>query len=247
MPGNRPEIGQAPADHRPGAGRSSANDRPGDVDIRGWLCQPDIDPDAVGCHRWPTGLLPAIVGYLSDGQKDSRRRENYNSSVKSSRCLSRRLIFTRRPAGHPKAAGRFRQKTHRELIGMHLWPWHYYRSAGMWWPICSSIQINLTEFHQGKVIFEISLFLHLCVTVRSVPVGCHWLWGIVSLYSDMLCYSSLKWVRFQVSLNPWQTRLILTGWLAQMGTSSDTATQQSAGCCSDSAHAQPWYIFGRVY
>ena len=52
-----------------------------------------------------------------------------------------------------------------------------YRSAGLWWPICSSVQINLTEFHQGKVILEISLFLHLCVTVLSVPVGCHWLWG----------------------------------------------------------------------
>ena len=86
-----------------------------------------------------------------------------------------------------------------------------YRSAGLWWPICSSIQINLTEFHQGKVISEISLFLHLCVTVLSVPVGCHWLWGIASLYSDMLRYSSLKWVWFQVSLYPWQTRLILTG------------------------------------
>ena len=97
------------------------------------------------------------------------------------------------------------------------------RSAGLWWPICSSI--------------EISLFLHLCVAVLSVPVGCHWLWGIASLYSDMLRYSSLKWVWFQVSLNPWQTRLILTGWLAQMGTSSATATQHNAGCCSDSAQA----------
>ena len=88
------------------------------------------------------------------------------------------------------------------------------RSDRLWWPICSSIQINLTEFHQGKVLLEISLFLQLCVAVLSVPVGCHWLWGIASLYSDMLPYSSLKWVWFQVSLNPWQTRLILTGWLA---------------------------------
>ena len=126
-------------------------------------------------------------------------------------------------------------------------PFYNCRSAGLWWPIFSSIQINLTEFHQGKVILEISLFLHLCVAVLSVPVGCHWLWGIASLYSDMLRYSSLKWVWFQVSLNPWQTRLILTGWLAQMGTSSATATQQSAGCCSDSAQAQPWYIFGWVH
>ena len=53
-----------------------------------------------------------------------------------------------------------------------------------------------------------------------------WLWGIASLYSDMLRYSSLKWVWFQVSLNPWKTRLILTGWLVQMGTSSATATQR---------------------
>ena len=83
MPGNRPEIGQAPADHRPGVGRSSADDRPGAVDIWGWLCQPDINPDAIGCHRWPAGLLPAIVGYLSDGQKDSRRWENHNSVLKA--------------------------------------------------------------------------------------------------------------------------------------------------------------------
>ena len=140
-----------------------------------------------------------------------------------------------------------------EKFGTHfakyIKPKEFYncRSAGLWWPICSSIQINLTEFHQGKVILEISLFLQLCVAVQSVPVGCHWLWGIASLYSDMLRHSSLKWVWFQVSLNPWQTRLILTGWLAQMGTPSATATQQSAGCCSDSAQAQPWYIFGRVY
>ena len=113
------------------------------------------------------------------------------------------------------------------------------RSAGLWWSICSSIQINVTEFHQGKVILEISLFLHLCVAELSVPVGCHWLWGIASFYSDMLHYSSLKWVWFQVSLNPWQTRLILTGWLAQMGTCSATATQQSASCCSHCAQAQP--------
>ena len=26
------------------------------------------------------------------------------------------------------------------------------RCAVLWWPLCSSIQINLTEFHQGKVI-----------------------------------------------------------------------------------------------
>ena len=123
----------------------------------------------------------------------------------------------------------------------------YYKSAGLWWPICSSIQINLTEFHQGKVVLEISLFLHLCVTVLSVPVGCHWLWGI-AVYI-LICYvtAASNGYCFQVSLNPWQTRLILTGWLAQMGTSSATATQQGAGCCSDSAQAQPWYIFGRVY
>ena len=131
----------------------------------------------------------------------------------------------------------------------HFKPEAFYncRSAGFWLPICSSIQINLTEFHQGKVILEMSLFLHLCVAVLSVPVGCHWLWDIASLYSDMLHYNSPKWVWFQIFPNPWQTRLILTGWLAQMEMSSATATQQGAGCCSDSAQAQPWYIFGRVY
>ena len=71
------------------------------------------------------------------------------------------------------------------------------RSAGLWWQICSSIQINLTKYHQRKVILEISLFLHLCGAVLGVPVGCHWLWCIASLCSDMLHYSSLKWVRFQ--------------------------------------------------
>ena len=80
------------------------------------------------------------------------------------------------------------------------------RFAGLWWPIRSSIQINLTKYHQGKVILEISLFLHLCGAVVGVPVGCHWLWGIASLCSDMLHYSSLKWVWFQISLNHWQTR-----------------------------------------
>ena len=61
-------------------------------------------------------------------------------------------------------------------------------------PIFPSIQRNLTEFHQGNVILEISLFLHLCVAVLGVPVGWHWLWGNASLYSHMLRYSSLKWV-----------------------------------------------------
>ena len=40
---------------------------------------------------------------------------------------------------------------------------YYCKPAGLWWPIFSRIQIDLTEFHQGKVIQEISLFLHLCV------------------------------------------------------------------------------------
>ena len=91
---------------------------------------------------------------------------------------------------------------------------YYCRSAGLWWPICSSIQINLTEFHQGKVILEISLSLHLCVDVLSVPVGWHWLWGIASLYSDMLRYSSLKWVQFKVSLNPYGKHDL--SWLADL-------------------------------
>ena len=91
---------------------------------------------------------------------------------------------------------------------------YYCRFAGLWGPICSSIQINLTEFHQGKVISEISLSLHLCVAVLSVPVGWHWLWGIASLYSDMLCYSSLKWVWFKVSLNPYGKQDL--SWLADL-------------------------------
>ena len=60
---------------------------------------------------------------------------------------------------------------------------YYCKPAGLWWPIYSRIQIDLTEFHQGKVIQEISLFLHLCVVVLSGPVDWHWLWGIG--YSDM--------------------------------------------------------------
>ena len=55
---------------------------------------------------------------------------------------------------------------------------YYCKPAGLWWPIYSRIQIDLTEFHQGKVIQEISLFLHLCVAVLSGPVDWHWLWGI---------------------------------------------------------------------
>ena len=91
---------------------------------------------------------------------------------------------------------------------------YYCRSAGLWWPICSSIQINLTEFHQGKAILEISLFLHLCVALLSVPFGWHWLWGVASLYSDTLRYSSLKWVWFKVvSLKPCKQDL---PWLADL-------------------------------
>ena len=55
---------------------------------------------------------------------------------------------------------------------------YYCKPAGLWWPICSHIQIDLTEFHQGKVIQEISLFLYLCVAGLSGPVDWHWLWGI---------------------------------------------------------------------
>ena len=35
---------------------------------------------------------------------------------------------------------------------------YYCRPAGLWWPTCSCIQIDLTEFLQWKVIQEISLF-----------------------------------------------------------------------------------------
>ena len=65
---------------------------------------------------------------------------------------------------------------------------YYCKPAGLWWPIGSRIQIDLTEFHQGKVIQEISLFLHLCVAVLSGPVDWHWLWGIVSTNDRHLVY-----------------------------------------------------------
>ena len=60
---------------------------------------------------------------------------------------------------------------------------YHCKPAGLWWPICSRIQIDLTEFHQGKVIQEISLFLHLCVAVLSGPVDWHWLWGIGGIHT----------------------------------------------------------------
>ena len=66
-----------------------------------------------------------------------------------------------------------------------IWPntsnqkgFHYCKPVGLWWPICSRIQIDLIEFHQGKVIQEISSCLHLCVAVLSGPLDWHWLWGI---------------------------------------------------------------------
>ena len=31
---------------------------------------------------------------------------------------------------------------------------YHWKPAGLWWPICSPIQIDLTGFHQGKVIQE---------------------------------------------------------------------------------------------
>ena len=62
---------------------------------------------------------------------------------------------------------------------------YYCRPAGLWRPICSRIQIDLTEFHQRKVIQEISLFLHLCVAVLSGPVDWHWLWGIGTTYTNV--------------------------------------------------------------
>ena len=55
---------------------------------------------------------------------------------------------------------------------------YYCKPAELWWPICSRIQIDLTEFHQGKGIQEISLFLHLGVAVLSGPMDWHLLWGI---------------------------------------------------------------------
>ena len=57
---------------------------------------------------------------------------------------------------------------------------YYCRPAGLWWPICSRIQIFLTEFYQDKVIQAISLFLNLGVAVLSRPDDWHWLWGIDS-------------------------------------------------------------------
>ena len=62
---------------------------------------------------------------------------------------------------------------------------YYCKPAGLWWPIRSRTQIYLTEFHQGKVMQEISLFLHLYMAVLSGPVDWHLLWGIVQInYND---------------------------------------------------------------
>ena len=86
-------------------------------------------------------------------------------------------------------------------------------SAGLWWPICSSIQINLTEFHQGKVILEISLFLHLCVAVLSVPVGCHWLWRIASLF--LICYVTAASNEYDFKF-PWTLGKLDLSWLVDL-------------------------------
>ena len=80
---------------------------------------------------------------------------------------------------------------------------YYCKPAGLWWPICSHIQIELTEFHQGKVIQEISLFLHLCVAGLSGPVDWHWLWGIADrgcsnyiwVISNLIPYKGATYIR----------------------------------------------------
>ena len=69
---------------------------------------------------------------------------------------------------------------------------YYCKPAGLWWSICSRIQIDLTEFHQGKVIQEISLFLHLCMAVLSGPLDWHWLWGITIGHGWIITFSEIQ-------------------------------------------------------
>ena len=82
-----------------------------------------------------------------------------------------------------------------DKFGQYFKPegFHYCKPAGLWWPICSRIQLDLTEFHQGNVIQEISLFLHLCVAVLSGPVDWHWLWGIAISNNNQVLIQIMAW------------------------------------------------------
>ena len=79
---------------------------------------------------------------------------------------------------------------------------YYCKPAGLWLPICSCIQTDLTEFHQGKVIQEISFFLHLCVAVLSGSVDWHWLWGIDTIYNTpyKFCMINSAWAEYKLCL-----------------------------------------------
>ena len=71
------------------------------------------------------------------------------------------------------------------------------RSAGLWWPICSSIQIDLTEFHQGKVILEIfSISTSVCGCAECtcwLPLvlrHCQFIFWYVTLQQPQMCMIS---------------------------------------------------------
>ena len=96
---------------------------------------------------------------------------------------------------------------------------YYYKPIGLWWPLCSRIEINLTEFHQRKVIQEIILVLHLCVAVPSGPVDWHWLWGIACSYDGHLLVvpglPQCRWINREEyaemdHMNPRRTTIINT-------------------------------------
>ena len=81
---------------------------------------------------------------------------------------------------------------------------YYCEPAELWWPICSCIQIYLTEFYQGKVIQEISLCVRLCVAVLSGPVDWHWLWGIAKRY--------LQWITSAIWHKMYLGQLLCPFW-----------------------------------
>ena len=158
--GQRTDAGKWSASHRLYIGRVPADDRPGAVNI-------GVRPISV---RTPYDV--------TDGRTASYRRSDGDRRifiqwpkriptsgrlwlrVKSSRFLSQYLHFIRRPAGQLRAAGRYRKMNslgrHRELIGMHLWSWHY--------DIVNRCFQSLTTSDENAIICR-SIREYLCISL----------------------------------------------------------------------------------
>ena len=97
------------------------------------------------------------------------------------------------------------------------------KSAGLWWPICSSIQINLTELHQGKIILEFHYF-YICVGLCWVCLMAAVSYEALPVYV-LICYITAASNGYDFKF-PWSLGKLDLSWLFDLPTWGRPQLQQ---------------------